>query len=124
MSTKLMRAGRIACDLPMAASFSSRASGTDTSPTLGSMVQNGKLAACAAAVRVNALKSVDLPTFGRPTMPILKPMGISGKTLGFNWVGLAEMSIFAAALPSKPGSHQPMRACIPCLRPHSVAKVS
>src|SRR5690606_2111686 len=55
-------------------SFSSRASGTDTSPTFGSMVQNGKFAACAAAVRVSALKRVDLPTFGSPTMPILKPM--------------------------------------------------
>ncbi|GAB4387526.1 MAG: hypothetical protein Kow0045_19360 [Albidovulum sp.] len=38
------------------------------------MVQKGKFAACAAAVRVNALKSVDLPTFGSPTMPILKPI--------------------------------------------------
>jgi len=28
-----------------------------------------------APVSVNALKSVDLPTFGRPTMPHLKPMG-------------------------------------------------
>jgi hypothetical protein len=32
------------------------------------------LAACAAAVSVKALKSVDLPTFGRPTMPQRKPM--------------------------------------------------
>jgi len=38
--------------------------GTATRPTLGSMVQNGKLAACAAAVAVSALNSVDLPTFG------------------------------------------------------------
>src|SRR5262249_37131038 len=30
--------------------------------------------ACAAAVSVSALKSVDLPTFGNPTMPHLKPM--------------------------------------------------
>jgi hypothetical protein len=49
-------------------------SGTATSPTLGSIVQKGKFAACAAAVRVSALKSVDLPTFGRPTIPTLKPM--------------------------------------------------
>ena len=32
-------------------------------------------AACAAAVLVSALKSVDLPTFGSPTIPHLKPMG-------------------------------------------------
>jgi hypothetical protein len=41
---------------------------------LGSIVQKGKFAACAAAVRVSALNSVDLPTFGRPTIPTLKPM--------------------------------------------------
>ena len=58
----------------MTASLSSRASGTATSPVFGSMVQNGKFAACALAVRVRALNSVDLPTLGRPTMPILKPM--------------------------------------------------
>src|SRR5690606_27235377 len=29
-------------------------------------------------------------------MPILKPMGISGKSLGSNWVGLSEMSMFEA----------------------------
>ena len=34
------------------------------------MVQKGKFAACAAAVRVSALNSVDLPTLGSPTIPI------------------------------------------------------
>jgi hypothetical protein len=34
----------------------------------GSTVVNGYSAACAAAP-VSALKSVDLPAFGRPTMP-------------------------------------------------------
>ena len=74
ISTKVIRVGMICFDPAIAASFSSRASGTATSPTFGSMVQNGKFAACAAAVRVSALKRVDLPTFGSPTMPILKPM--------------------------------------------------
>ena len=37
--------------------------------TLGSMVQKGKLAACASDLRASALKSVDLPTLGRPMMP-------------------------------------------------------
>jgi hypothetical protein len=71
------------CLLPaMAASLSSRASGTATSPTLGSIVQKGKFAAWAAAVRVNALNKVDLPTFGNPTIPILKPMTLSRFALG------------------------------------------
>jgi hypothetical protein len=35
------RVGMISFDLPIAASFSSRASGTGTSPTFGSMVQKG-----------------------------------------------------------------------------------
>jgi hypothetical protein len=37
------------------------------------MVQKGKFSASMPA-RVRALKSVDLPTFGRPTMPHLNPM--------------------------------------------------
>ena len=35
----------------------------------GSIVQNGKFAACALPLLVIALKMVDFPTFGRPTMP-------------------------------------------------------
>ncbi len=61
----------------IAANLSKRKSGTATSPIFGSIVQNGKLAACAAAVLVNALNSVDLPTFGKPTIPILKPIAIT-----------------------------------------------
>ena len=34
-------------------------------------MQNGKLAACACDSSMSALKSVDLPTFGNPTMPVL-----------------------------------------------------
>jgi hypothetical protein len=45
------------------------ASGTPMRATLGSMVQKGKLAACASDLRASALKSVDLPTLGRPMMP-------------------------------------------------------
>src|SRR6266702_6966203 len=74
MSTKVSRVGTIFADLASLARTSRRASGTATSPTLGSMVLNGYFVACAAAVSVSALKSVDLPTFGRPTMPHLKPM--------------------------------------------------
>src|SRR5690606_15626872 len=71
----------------------------ETSPTLGSMVQKGKFAAWAAAVWVRALKSVDLPTLGRPTMPHLKPMenlgGVRrrrGETLGSRSVKSGEKS--------------------------------
>ncbi len=39
--TKVMRVGISSADLPMRARVSSRGSGTATSPTLGSMVQNG-----------------------------------------------------------------------------------
>ena len=48
-----------------------RESGTRATPMLGSMVQKGKLAACACWVVdfIRALKRVDLPTLGRPTMP-------------------------------------------------------
>jgi hypothetical protein len=47
------------------------ASGTGTNPTFGSIVQNGKLADSAPAL-LSALKSVDFPTFGKPTMPHFK----------------------------------------------------
>jgi hypothetical protein len=74
MSTKVMRAGMTVAELAICARLAKRASGTLTSPTFGSMVQNGKFAACAEAVLVSALNKVDLPTFGKPTIPILKPM--------------------------------------------------
>ena len=47
---------------------SKRGSGTFTTPTLGSMVQNGKLADCAFALE-RQLNKVDLPTLGNPTIP-------------------------------------------------------
>ena len=62
------------CEAAILANLSRRSSGTDTSPIFGSIVQKGKFAACAVAVFVSALNSVDLPTFGKPTMPILKPI--------------------------------------------------
>jgi hypothetical protein len=53
-----------------------RGSGTGTTPVLGSMVQNGKLEASMPAL-VRALKRVDLPTLGNPTIPHLNPMMIT-----------------------------------------------
>src|SRR5258708_21841424 len=50
-----------------------RSSGTVITPTFGSIVQNGKLAACALAFD-KQLKSVDFPTFGKPTIPHCKPI--------------------------------------------------
>ena len=61
------------CGLTISASWAKRKSGTGTTPTLGSMVQNGKLAAAMPAL-VSALNKVDLPTFGKPTMPHLMAM--------------------------------------------------
>ena len=51
--------------------FSSLESGSDTMPTCGSIVQKGKFSAGALDF-VNALKSVDFPTFGSPTIPHCK----------------------------------------------------
>ncbi|CRZ49574.1 Uncharacterised protein [Vibrio cholerae] len=62
--------------LTIAAKASRRGSGTGTTPVFGSIVQNGKLAASMPAL-VSALKRVDLPTFGKPTMPHLKPMTVT-----------------------------------------------
>jgi hypothetical protein len=43
-------------------------SGTLTTPILGSIVQNGKLALCALALD-KQLNKVDFPTLGNPTIP-------------------------------------------------------
>ena len=59
-------------DFDISDNLSSLSSGTVIIPILGSIVQNGKLAACALLEFVSALKSVDLPTFGNPTMPHCK----------------------------------------------------
>ena len=45
-----------------------RSSGTVIMPTFGSIVQNGKFAACALALD-RQLNNVDLPTLGNPTIP-------------------------------------------------------
>jgi hypothetical protein len=56
--------------------LSRRGSGIGTTPVFGSMVQNGKFAASIPAL-VSALNRVDLPTFGRPTIPHLNPISKS-----------------------------------------------
>jgi hypothetical protein len=48
--------------------FSSRGSGTEIVPILGSIVQKGKFADCAFAFD-KQLNKVDFPTFGKPTIP-------------------------------------------------------
>ena len=52
----------------MSQSQRKRSSGTLTRAWLGSIVQKGKFSA-GMPMRVRTLKSVDLPTLGRPTMP-------------------------------------------------------
>src|SRR3546814_18698770 len=61
MSTNSNWVSITALDPAMSAIFWRRGSGTATRPTLGSMVQKGYLADCAAAVSVSALNRVDLP---------------------------------------------------------------
>src|SRR5690606_21293400 len=77
ISTNSTAVGITFCGLMISASAFRRGSGTGTTPTLGSIVQKGKLAAAMPAL-VNALKRVDLPTFGRPTMPHVMPIVLSG----------------------------------------------
>src|SRR6185437_13327890 len=55
----------------IASSFCSLSSSTLITPTLGSILQNGKLAACALAFD-KQLNKVDLPTLGSPTIPHFK----------------------------------------------------
>ena len=70
MSTNSTVAWTTFCGCTMSASFPSRSSGTGTMAVLGSMVQKGKFSAFAFWARVSALKRVDLPTLGSPTMPM------------------------------------------------------
>src|SRR5205823_4013654 len=74
ISTNSSCVGTIFADLANRAQTSSRSSGTATRPTLGSRVENGYFVASATWVAVKALNRADLPTFGRPTIPQLKPM--------------------------------------------------
>jgi len=60
--------GIIFCGCTNSASLFNLLSGTVITPTLGSMVQKGKFAACALAFD-KQLKRVDLPTLGSPTIP-------------------------------------------------------
>ena len=53
-----------------------RSSGTVMTPTFGSIVQKGKFADCAFALD-KQLKSVDLPTLGKPTMPHCNAISLS-----------------------------------------------
>ena len=66
-------AGTIRPGCTNSASFVSRSSGTVMTPTLGSIVQKGKFAACALALD-RQLNNVDLPTLGSPTIPHFNAM--------------------------------------------------
>src|SRR5690606_1223678 len=84
MSTNSTAVGTTFSGLTISASAPKRGSGTGTTPRLGSIVQNGKFAAAMPAL-VSALKRVDLPTFGRPTMPHWMPMTVRFWNSGF-WI--------------------------------------
>jgi hypothetical protein len=76
ISTKVIFAFIVLLDFERTESSLSLSSGTSTIPMFGSIVQKGKLAACAFFDEVKALNSVDLPTLGSPTMPHLNPIQI------------------------------------------------
>ena len=74
ISTKSKTAGIIFSEFTILFNSSSLLSGRGTMPTFGSIVQNGKFSACALLEFFKALNKVDLPTFGNPTIPHLKPI--------------------------------------------------
>src|SRR5437588_12296052 len=76
MSANSSWVGIIFADLASRAHTASRSSGTATRPILASRVENGYFVASAAWVAVSALNRADLPTFGKPTIPQLKPMSL------------------------------------------------
>ncbi len=73
ISTNSILVGITRSGLTMSAKASKRGSGIGTIPVLGSIVQKGKFSAAIPAL-VKALNKVDLPTFGKPTIPQLKPI--------------------------------------------------
>src|SRR5690606_36349861 len=75
MSTISTVVGTTRCGFTNSSSLFSLSSGTVMTPMFGSMVQNGKLAACALAL-LKQLNNVDLPTLGKPTIPHFKPISI------------------------------------------------
>ena len=75
ISTNSTVAGTIG-ELYILDSSVSRESGTGTTPIFGSIVAKGKLATYACCFLRSALNSVDLPTFGRPTIPTESAMGV------------------------------------------------
>src|SRR5271168_1036602 len=86
----------ILADLASRAQTASRSSGTATRPIFASRVENGYFAASAAWVAVNALNNADLPTFGRPTMPQLKPIDLPGRCCGRRRLGRREAARYFA----------------------------
>ena len=68
MSTISTVAGIVRFGWQMSVRTSSRRSGTFVKPTFGSIVQKGKLALWARE-ELTQLNKVDLPTFGKPTIP-------------------------------------------------------
>ena len=68
-----MEAGVVFLDVKIRVRRVNRSSGTTATPTLGSTVENGKLATTAFPP-TNALKMVDFPTFGSPMIPQFNAM--------------------------------------------------
>src|SRR5260221_6179527 len=84
MSTNSKVVGSTRCGFTRVSNIFNRGSGTEITPTLGSMVQQGKLAASALLLEI-ALNKVDLPTLGRPTIPHLNPINYFFLRRKDNW---------------------------------------
>jgi hypothetical protein len=84
MSTISTVAGKTRSGFTKLSNFSRRASGTFTTPILGSMVQNGKFALCAFALD-KQLKRVDFPTLGKPTIPAFMKFIFGKNKLSFGF---------------------------------------
>jgi hypothetical protein len=78
MSTNSIAVAMTFCGLTRSDSTFNRGSGTEITPTFGSIVQNGKFAASALLFE-RALNKVDLPTFGNPTIPHCTPIDLEIK---------------------------------------------
>mmetsp|Transcript_82390 Transcript_82390/g.183973 ORF Transcript_82390/g.183973 Transcript_82390/m.183973 type:complete len:232 (-) Transcript_82390:14-709(-) len=86
MSTYSICSGMTFSELAVSASSFNRTSGTVARATFGSMVQKGKFAASAFPFSHRALKSVLLPTLGRPTMPVFRPLSCVRLSVLSGWL--------------------------------------
>ena len=116
ISTISMVVGTTRLGLSISASRMSRSSGTVMTPTLGSIVQKGKFAACALALD-RQLKRVDLPTLGSPTIPHCKAI----EYLSFLILSVRQASA-KCRCPREDGRYTVVRKCKDTNKPRAKSK--